>query len=1290
MSKTLKKNNKPIKLGNVQVQPSHKSLSSIVNDLVVNVSLPLEKKPIIVGVINHTVDDYQHVEKMSLDEMFDLIKNFETVVAHPAGSKINKITPYSLATALSKAMNNTTQNLKENYKKNTLYESLTGGSTNRPEIILMSDFLPLFEKSSTSGGTNFDLARDSSSQSTNALQFFETQVFIRMMRHYNVRHMAATLKKIDSVKKEMISRKTSFISSINKLDETIKVIYELMVNLEKLKSHFDLRDTAHDINIDNVLKDYQNLFASNTNIASTKSFINATDFNIVDVMKSFGYKSSHIKELYTSSKIWLLMMSEMKIVFESQSSDLIDKSTKIQHDDVDPIKIFIKKTVDSHFTFNPHHPNLLSLNSLFEIRPENTLKDVKHIDTAFLNLYENSKFKSKEIRMAAISNLISKEYRYSRGLAQHDVQQILSTHYNYTVRDGRNNNVFDRIIGNVGSNITDFSRVVDNSLISVAQQQPDKKTTVLPFELNYVDGTNGMPLAGGDYYVDNTLRILDNDTFNTNNLENLHDLTTNAYVQFGSIVNGFNLLIDDYDLTKSPATDYSKIISNPRNLLFEITNIVINEHGEKRSVALSDPVTSIFVLAQSDSFLKSRLFLYVMNKAIRSTKLTSGQIPGVFPKNDSNPSTNVLITEIIKNIKKNTSQHPVKTAKIDNTISLDSLENILKYDKSKIMLAVESLMLNILTEFRTKKSSAISDDGITLFSGVPDVAVMMAVFDLIVEVFDKYSGQRFINNFHKKGNDHFGIDVSLKNLHASLKITNDMLTQEIRINRHLVLATLNTLKKISNSSGNVLNFISNKKVNHYLKEISSLFDDKDKLRLLLSEQQVLLLGSHIADIRQLLKQETITPMIDDLDYDGKLEADDEVAILDDSVITPRTRNVIYGLFSTSKFSSKYSNDQRIVTVGLPLGFTHKLKQKSNFKIDRVATTKQHDIIQICIYKTDMENSSIVFKPIKYPFELSRFPVRNDAFFKSIDHTSNKKSFTLLDVIAAVPTRDFSKSINSSQIEYLKASTGELQAFNDDSYSFLTKKQKNDLYTNHVISYLLEVYLNVMSGMSVAEHHFSLSESAQLVDHELTNLFSQHMLHTIASHNANKPATNIHQTVHSDNILFSSSNSKHTKEKEDNSPSNKFDDQFIKTLLNTTIPSISTILSKIPSKKIPLAYHTAATISSFTKMPTPLSNTLAFSKKVVQPKQFDRVFNLIVEPDDFEIDYNKTMKTQSGKIEFDQLIKKGEIVEVQKQTSSGNDNSSHVNKYKFRNHSKSANGLLFEKYFVAVETLDEGE
>jgi len=151
------------------------------------------------------------------------------------------------------------------------------------------------------------------------------------------------------------------------------------------------------------------------------------------------------------------------------------------------------------------------------------------------------------------------------------------------------------------------------------------------------------------------------------------------------------------------------------------------------------------------------------------------------------------------------------------------------------------------------------------------------------------------------------------------------------------------------------------------------------------------------------------------------------------------------------------------------------------------------------------------------------------------------------------------------------------------------------------------------------------------------------------------------------------------------------------------------LNAISPRNIPVIYEQLRTINGFSNTLTTVSDPNSLKQRVVAPRMFDRVFNIIVDPNDFEIDVVATIASPYGKDALTLMVNSGEIV-----PATENDQAAvqalaaavrpitpgsrsvnpmrpapNVNNYQYRERDRNNGDLITDKYFVTIETLDEG-
>jgi hypothetical protein len=86
----------------------------------------------------------------------------------------------------------------------------------------------------------------------------------------------------------------------------------------------------------------------------------------------------------------------------------------------------------------------------------------------------------------------------------------------------------------------------------------------------------------------------------------------------------------------------------------------------------------------------------------------------------------------------------------------------------------------------------------------------------------------------------------------------------------------------------------------------------------------------------------------------------------------------------------------------------------------------------------------------------------------------------------------------------------------------------------------------------------------------------------------------------------------------------------------------------------------------------LSDTSIYKRRISYPKKFDRVFNIIVDPDDFIVD-----ESMSTKATLDALVNLGVLV----------GGSRGDKKIPYRHRDKLPDDITLDEYFVTVEPYD---
>jgi hypothetical protein len=300
--------------------------------------------------------------------------------------------------------------------------------------------------------------------------------------------------------------------------------------------------------------------------------------------------------------------------------------------------------------------------------------------------------------------------------------------------------------------------------------------------------------------------------------------------------------------------------------------------------------------------------------------------------------------------------------------------------------------------------------------------------------------------------------------------------------------------------------------------------------------------------------------------------------------------------------------------------------------DESLEVESADLVTLKIYRRDPEFSDIIFKPQTFLFDLSRFvtlsgQVTNERLFaKVVD-----QNFLLTDITgeAGIGVSD---------------SLGDFKAHSE--YNLLTDEQKLEVFENHIIDRLLRLYIKLLTGMNLSEFTFIANEDllitrevdpevkeileriAQVIDEPTTSAITgavarggslSNVLITNFANNLSPPASirttlglkgfrDRDRTTNSDANDSSVSTEEESEEEIEQVADPVLEAQF-KRLLNS-------LFFRASEQKI----------------------------RVEQPKLFERIFSIPVDPDDFEIDIELTESTPNGEAALNSLSFKSCIID----------------------------------------------
>lgn len=1350
MIKTLKgANNAPAKVGNIQIQPQVDSQAAALSQNAQPTSL---QQPVALAPQDTPLKQTSTMGPTTVATLVNAVAS--NVVVPSFQSLMNSVLTSTAKTTAEAHSNISPQEMFAVTKRFEPFEQLTGISHERPEIIALTNFVPLYEDSHTSSKREM-LHTDQHELMTSAGKFFDFQTQLRLMKRFvmmkSIQQVRATSKIMNAT---VLNRVNTFNTKLDDLQSCVAFLFSVVQGLEKLKAQFDLRNDLFVINPEEVLRAHiMNFVHSNGPIraslanvayASTHARVAApmglssvpSTFDVNDVLEQMGFIRDNVKHKFSSTKIWMQLLWEMKSVLLNHSLQFLDIDPAMYRGDENASAL--ARVFNKRFGFRSDIPNVPTLDSMSTVQVDQVVPLAVTLAQVFRTLYEDINFKNDESRIAALAHVVSKEFRYSNGLASLDVQQTLTQYYGFAVRLVGNANLFDNVIGLPGNDISDIPTIGGSSLVDIAQQQVDQTTGVLTFEEKYIDSDLGTLTPGGVYYVDQTLQT-DGDHFDTTKLDALGAQLDRVSKSFNIIVSGMNLLmLENHDPNSVSSAAYEYKLANPRALFLDISSMMVDvTMGTVVPVVSDDRMSAIFVAAaqSSDNVLKTLLFMYmickVANLQVDNNMYDLGSLVSGTASAENTPSINTIASLMLDALDVTTPEASTSFTSIPSSgqqsyftalgdtispISRDALLASLQQG-TPLLTLVESLLSKIVSAFRNNNEAFSGTK--SRFGGYADTVVIMAAFDLIVNIVAKYSSQKFTAKSVVGGITYYNVSNIAANFQASISEIESRLNREIGFTQQMLYAVMNTLNKLRNSIVGMVNFLNGPTSIDKLREISGIIGDKTLLRMMLNEQQIMLLTATAADIKD---QATSTPASNVrslLLENDNINTDADVKFLDDGVISTNYKNALLGFFKRSEFAESRAYNKKIITVGIPLGFTRRLKQRVDIR-DRkqqAFADKQSDIVNVSIYKIDLQNSDIVYKPQKFLFELSRFPVRNSTLCPDISTPDIEIN---ADFFGEFPTRDYSQvfeNCSGNPIQYGVPRGTQSEALAGESYGFITRDQKDEIIRNHVISMFLETYVKVMTNMNLAEHQFDTVSpepfieadfTRQLLDSHMTNLAMQSSMTTAAV--GQSAATSGVFFSHLDNTMRLSLSSVGNQESQSQNTQFHTESPTTKAMTQQSaqqrVKSSNVSLNSISRASMPAAVHQAMNIAGCASVLSTISMPSAASRWLIRPRKFDRVFNVSIDPDEFEVDYEKTVNTPYGKEALDQMISDGTIVSaddneiMRLKTPNGhagdvhpaffvkNRNLRNNVSFKYRDRDKNSGDMTFDKYFVVIETFGE--
>lgn len=307
------------------------------------------------------------------------------------------------------------------------------------------------------------------------------------------------------------------------------------------------------------------------------------------------------------------------------------------------------------------------------------------------------------------------------------------------------------------------------------------------------------------------------------------------------------------------------------------------------------------------------------------------------------------------------------------------------------------------------------------------------------------------------------------------------------------------------------------------------------------------------------------------------------------------KNSIVSLLSQPDYQEHSLADSRVklMVVGVPAGFSNNLADTvdtTSITRNTFSSNKEFDVVELLVHKRDLEHEELVYKPMRFLFDLSIF----SGGFENLNIASGEDFNNILGKVSVA--------------DYISVANPENHTIsdidNDQKYSFLSSENRRSMFKNHIVSDLLSSYTSYLTAVKMTEEVFVDINSAT------------YLLH--------KPATTTGSSSNSLSMLTQDFQSKIVRflnvVKKKNIPNRPFQE-----LLND-----ANIDEETKDILRTMAYGNV------------VFNPDLLMQKLLSPKLFDRVFTIPVSVDAFPIDPNMTNSTSIGRAVLSKLQQSGDV------------------------------------------------
>jgi len=1201
-----------------------------------------------------------------------------------------------------------------------VFSQYTGIVETEPSVILMSEFIPIFSS-------------NQKSDQGKALSLKENSKIINAKTAINILSQSIDTKSfIKSNKEELsfyISKEDSFLNQLS--NTTSKALEALDLSSYSIPS-FATRDSIGSLyeilkragySSENIAKFTESKLWNQSLVELKRSLLtHSPDLTSTKVNRkntktdSDPFELSDIENQPEGIKrIWLNPYSDLPSLQEVTSFEKIE-------DNITEMSRFDDKK----------YVNLSEINVTNNIKSKSlTAKVLNNLLGSYsdsgrdISIASNSVFKEAIYSVYILNPENSSNIEYKFGYRSSPVGDNLQL-WDYVV--GR----FPKSILEFSKNPTGKGK----SLSSFSQEivsQGDDSYDVLTFENNVIEGSGITP--GSNYYIDSSLTTQDGTSFDISRLDKLigktkeaHDTTKTIIdilgynIQRNSNVSGVN---EDYrrkyeglvsleslvDRFSNVATTYQKcmVISSADEINSLDASYMRTGFGLTTSESIGIRLVSLICKAavyptknyeRTSNKLKSLLFLWLLNVALKQldpsigNESTISDLKNRISSYFSSITVNTTGQEIIAASKEaRTFPFSVGNSPDIGTYAESSNDTeAVREKKAALITYVQSVSSRI---FQLDADKGLWSEIISIFkellnvnffftgdytgySGISKIGYIFGYFDLILRVISSQTPENLLGSYstsYEYSSSFKTITISETGFLISPVAKNQL--NEIYNARYIktghkpkkyvkklsdaisflkseddsIIRQVAVFRKYLLDLGTSLNFFRTFLKNNFeshIASIKSLYDADDNLdknqkvsllNLSFSEEQIRLSRYVMSEIGDRIKESN--------DLEGKLKSipsftDFPVGFTEFLPIN-ETDIISYTMlspyFKSVEFLKEKGNNKKILSVGIPPRLNRNLRTILRSSSGGEKAIKQ-SLIKIKVYKLDRLHPDVVYLPKTYLFEMNRFPTR---VISNWNYSSFiEDDFNLLNMPSKLVSPNGNISVHKDFTE----------AFPSNIYgNILLDEEKFHLYINHSISFLSEEYLRWFTDI-----HF---------DESRYNNFSNIKDSSTASEEQFKSYVNFAKKMSLGQDISQQVKARFT----DPTSGETFDISVKSPNVDEKLAS-STTSANTKSYVIPMDN----TLLSYFENETFVTNVETIKRRMSYMKKFDRVFNVIFDPDDFYVDDSVSAKTT-----LESLKNLGMLV--------GGDQGTSKSSFPYKHRDTSPGDVTLDEYFVTIEPYD---